>query len=75
MSRNKKDGYRYKEQFNSSDQVDGMGDQIEDFRATTNVQLTGSPKGINFIKKDETNREAVRKLFNGRKMIAVEEYW
>ena len=48
--------------FQDSDQVDGMGDQISEFSDQAYPSLTGSPKGVQFIRKDETNLDAMKKL-------------
>jgi len=48
--------------FQDNDRTDGMGDQISEFQEDALPQLTGSPKQIRFIKKDETNFEVMKKM-------------
>jgi hypothetical protein len=50
------------DKFQDSDSVSGMGDQVEDFSEHGSVQLTGAPKGVRFIAKDETNASCMRKM-------------
>ena len=45
-----------------SDRAEGMGDNIEDFSEQGSVQLTGSSKSVKFIRKDETNFNACKKM-------------
>lgn len=46
--------------FQDSDNVKGMGDQVEDDDEHGFPGLTGSPKEVKFIKRDETNAEAMK---------------
>ena len=48
--------------FQNSDNISGCGDQVDDFSEQGNIGLTGSPKEVKFIMKDETNAEAMKKL-------------
>lgn len=51
-----------RDRFQCSDNVSGMGDQVEEFDDMESPCLTGSPKEVKFIMKDETNAETKRKL-------------
>jgi len=51
-----------RDKYSDSDSVEGVGDSIDDFSEQGNVEFVQSSKQINFIKKDETNAEAMRKL-------------
>jgi hypothetical protein len=57
----------------NSDNVSGMGDQIEDFSEQGNVDLTGNPISVKFIAKDETNFGAMKKM--GMNKLAKKWYW
>ncbi len=50
------------DKFQDSDIVEGMGDQINEFSEQSSPRLTGSPKNVEFIRKDETNFENARRL-------------
>lgn len=54
-----------------SDNVLGCGDQVEGFAEMEAPSLTGSPRSVKFIMKDETNAQAMKHLgilgrFQGR---------
>ena len=51
-----------RDKFQDSDNVSGMGDQIDSFEEREDPSLTGSPTEVKFIQKDETNAEAMRHL-------------
>lgn len=50
------------DKFQDNDNVSGMGDQVDDFSEQGFVKLTGSPKGVSLIMKDETNAKAMKAL-------------
>ena len=45
-----------------NDNVSGSSDQVGDFDEQGYTSLTGSPKEVGFIRKDETNAEAMHHL-------------
>lgn len=51
-----------RDSFQNSDNVSGMGDQVDCFEDMEEPGLTGSPTEIKFITKDETNASAFRAL-------------
>jgi hypothetical protein len=51
-----------RDKFQDSDNVSGMGDQVDEFDEQGSVGLTGSPTEVKFIQKDETNAEAMKHL-------------
>jgi hypothetical protein len=53
---------RRRDMFQNSDNVSGMGDQIEGLQDIEDASLTGSPTQVKFIMKDETNAEAMKAL-------------
>ena len=53
---------RRRDLFQESDNVSGAGDQVGDFSEHGDVGLVGSSKDVQFIRKDETNAEALRKF-------------
>ena len=63
-----------RDKYQNSDQVSGMGDQIESFSEQNNVEMTGAPKSVKFIAKDETNFKAMKTMGASRKQIR-QWYW
>ena len=53
---------RRRDMYQNSDNVQGMGDQVEGIQDMEATSLTGSPTQVKFIMKDETNAEAFRTL-------------
>jgi len=53
---------RRRDLFQSSDNVSGMGDQVDCFEDMENPDLVGNPMDVKFIMKDETNAEVMRHL-------------
>jgi hypothetical protein len=53
---------RRRDRFQDSDNVSGMGDQVDCFEDMESPSLTGSPMSVKFIQKDETNAEAMKKF-------------
>jgi hypothetical protein len=51
-----------RDKFQDSDNVSGMGDQVDCFDDMESPGLTGSPTEVKFIMKDETNAEAMKHL-------------
>ena len=51
-----------KDKHQESDNVKGMGDQVEGFSNMESPGLCGSPSKVSFIGKDETNAEAMKDL-------------
>lgn len=52
--------------FQENDNVSGMGDQVSEFSERESPSLTGSPKFVTFMRKDETHANSLRTLNNGR---------
>lgn len=53
------------DKFRDNDNVSGMGDQVGDFDEQGYARLTGSPKQVGFIRRDETNASAMRAMGGG----------
>jgi hypothetical protein len=51
-----------RDNFQNSDNVSGMGDQVDCFEDMESPSLTGSPIEVKFIMKDETNADAFKAL-------------
>ena len=51
-----------RDRFQEGDNVSGMGDNVDCFEDREEPGLTGSPKEVKFIQKDETNATAMRHL-------------
>ena len=50
-----------RDKFQDSD-INGPGDQVDDFDEQGYVKLTGSHDKVKFIMKDETNASSMKKL-------------
>lgn len=48
-----------RDKLQDNDNVSGCGDQVQDFDEQGYTSLTGSPKSVKFIMKDETNAESM----------------
>lgn len=57
-----------RDKFQDSDNFSGMGDQVNCFEDMESPSLTGSPKEVKFIQKDETNATAM-------KMMRMKSWW